>query len=144
MQKLQTSLEFAFITAFLIAVAIAFGVFYFGYVNKGIQNQVISDPNYVESFFPINSTSDLLSTSQPLVNNFNITFAFSINGIKEYEPIFYTISKKYINQYGTETYQIDIIGTPTYNPFTNGNYTICNLNYKDNSKTYSIVINQNC
>ena len=68
MQKLQTTLEFLIITAFAIVVAIAFGVFYFSYVNKGIQNQVISDPNYVESFFPINSTSDLLSTSQPLVN----------------------------------------------------------------------------
>ena len=144
MQKLQTSLEFIIIVSFVAIVAIAFGVFYFGFVNKGIQNQVISDPNYVESFFPVNSTSDLLSTSQPLVDNFNITFAFSINGIKEYEPIFYTISKKYINQYGTETYQINIVGTPTYNPFINTNYTICSLNYKNNSKIYSVVINQNC
>jgi len=79
-----------------------------------------------------------------LVNNFNINFVFSNNGIKEYETITYTIGKKFINQYGTETYQINIVGTPVYNPLINTNYTICNLTYKNNSKIYSIIINQRC
>jgi len=144
MKKLQTAFETLIIMSFVVIIAISFGVFYFGYVNKGIQSQSISDPNYIQSFYPLNSTSDLLSSSQPLVSNFNITFAFTINGIKENEPIFYTISKKFTNQYGTETYQINIVGTPTYNPFINTNYSICNLNYKNNSKIYSIIINQKC
>jgi hypothetical protein len=144
MKKLQTALEFFIIISFVAILAITFGVLYFSYVNKGIQNQTISDPNYIQSFYPLNSTSDLLSTTQPLVNNFNITFAFTNNGIKESESITYIIAKKFANQYGTETYQINIVGSPTYNPFVNTNYTICNLNYKNNSKVYSIVINQNC
>jgi len=144
MRKLQTTLEFFVIASFVAILAISFGVLYFSYVNKGIQNQTISDPNYIQSFYPLNSTSDLLSTTQPLVNNFNITFAFANNGIKESETITYIIAKKFANQYGTETYQINIVGTPAYNPFINTNYTICNLNYKNNSKVYSIIMNQKC
>jgi len=144
MRKGQTALEFFVIASFVTIVAISFGAIYFGYVNRGIQTQSISDPNYIQSFYPLNSSSDLLSSSQPLVNNFNITFAFTINGIKENEPIIYTIGKKFINQYGTETYQINIVGTPAYNPFINTSYTICSLNYKNNSKIYSIIINQEC
>jgi len=144
MRKVQTAHKFFVIASFVAILAISFGVIYFGYVNRGIQTQSISDPNYIQFFYPLNSTSDLLSTSQLLVNNFNITFTFSFNGVKEYEPIVYTISKKFTNQYGTETYQINIVGTPAYNPFINTNYTICNLNYKNNSKIYSIIINQKC
>jgi len=144
MRKVQTAHKFFVIASFVAILAIGFGVIYFGYANRGIQTQSISDPNYIKSFYPLNSTSDLLSTSHLLVNNFNITFIFSFNGVKEYEPIVYTISKKFTNQYGTETYQINIVGTPAYNPFINTNYTICNLNYKNNSKIYSIIINQKC
>jgi len=144
MRKVQTAHKFFVMASFVAILAISFGVIYFGYVNRGIQTQSISDPNYIKSFYPLNSTSDLLSTSHLLVNNFNITFIFSFNGVKEYEPIVYTISKKFTNQYGTETYQINIVGTPAYNPFINTNYTICNLNYKNNSKIYSIIINQKC
>lgn len=144
MKKLQTALEFIVIASFVAILAITFGSIYFGYVNIGIRSQSISDPNYIQSFYPLNSTSDLLSSSQPLVNSFNMTFAFTINGIKENEPIIYTIEKKFTNQYGTETYQINIVGTPAYNPFINTNYSICNLNYKNNSKIYSIIINQKC
>jgi len=144
MEKAQTSLEFTIILSFVIIIALAFGIIYFGYVNKGIQTQSISAPNYIQSFYPLNYTSDILSSTQPLVNNFNISFVFSVNSIKENEVINYIISKNFTNQYGTETYQINIIGSPVYNPFTNTNYTICSLNYKSNSKIYSVVINQKC
>jgi predicted PurR-regulated permease PerM len=144
MNKIQTTIEFSIIVSFVIILAVGVGVVYFGYVNKGTQTQTITSPNYMQSFDALNSTSDIITSTQPLPNKFNMSFSFIIGGIKKNEIINYTISNKYTNQYGTQTYIINIIGNVIYNPFVNTNYTICNINYKNDSKMYSIIINNNC
>jgi predicted PurR-regulated permease PerM len=144
MNKIQTTLEFTIIVSFVIILAVGIGVVYFGYVNKGTQTQTITSPNYMQSFDALNSTSDIITSTQPLPNKFNMSFSFTISGINKNEIINYTITNKYTNQYGTQTYIINIIGNVIYNPFVNTNYTICNINYKNDSKMYSIIINNNC
>jgi predicted PurR-regulated permease PerM len=144
MNKIQTTLEFTIIVSFVIILAVGVSVVYFGYVNKGTQTQTITSPNYMQSFDALNSTSDIITSTQPLPNKFNMSFSFTISGINKNEIINYTITNKYTNQYGTQTYIINIIGNVIYNPFVNTNYTICNINYKNDSKMYSIIINNNC
>ena len=144
MKKLQTTVEFIHIATFLVIIALIVSALYFGYINKSIQTETISDPNYIQSFYPLNSTSSLLSSTQPLVKNFNIIFTFTINGIKENESINYVLYKNFTNQYGTKTYEININGNPVYNPFIDTNYEICSINYENNSKLYSIIVNQTC